>query len=69
MFQLHCSCVHFFFCTFLGEGISASNFASGGLRAARIPIIATCGSGVTACVIAAGLRIAGFDHQISVYGK
>jgi len=45
-----------------GEGISA-----GGLKAARTPIVTTCGSGVSACIIAAALRIAGFDHSISVY--
>ena len=45
-----------------GEGISA-----GGLKAARTPIVTTCGSGVSACVLAAGLRIAGFDHSMSVY--
>ena len=48
-------------------GDAGEGFSAGGLTGARTPVVATCGSGVTACVVAAGMRIAGFDHTLAVY--
>ena len=48
-------------------GKAGEGFSAGGLKSARTPIVTTCGSGVSACVLAAGLRIAGFDHTLALY--
>jgi thiosulfate/3-mercaptopyruvate sulfurtransferase len=48
-------------------GKAGEGFSAGGLTSARRPIVTTCGSGVTACILAAGLRIAGFDHTLALY--
>ena len=51
--------------TFLPADILASRFTHAGLDL-RKPVVATCGSGVTACVLALGLHLAG-NQTAAVY--
>jgi thiosulfate/3-mercaptopyruvate sulfurtransferase len=51
--------------TFLPADALAERFAASGIDASR-PVITTCGSGVTACVLALGLHLLGRD-DVAVY--
>jgi thiosulfate/3-mercaptopyruvate sulfurtransferase len=51
--------------TLLGEEEIAARFAGAGIAADR-PVVAMCGSGVTACVLALGLHLAG-RRDVAVY--
>jgi thiosulfate/3-mercaptopyruvate sulfurtransferase len=51
--------------TFLAADALAERFAASGIDAAR-PVVTTCGSGVTACVLALGLHLLGRD-DVAVY--
>jgi thiosulfate/3-mercaptopyruvate sulfurtransferase len=50
---------------FLGADALATKFRDAGVDMSR-PVITTCGSGVTACVVALGLHLLGHD-RVSVY--
>jgi thiosulfate/3-mercaptopyruvate sulfurtransferase len=51
--------------TFLPAAALAERFAGAGLEPSR-PVVTTCGSGVTACVLALGLHLLGRD-DVAVY--
>ncbi len=51
--------------TFLPSAALAERFAGAGLEPSR-PVVTTCGSGVTACVLALGLHLLGRD-DVAVY--
>ncbi len=51
--------------TFLAADALAERFAASGIDASR-PVVTTCGSGVTACVLALGLHLIGRD-DVAVY--
>ncbi len=51
--------------TFLPADALAERFAGAGLEPSR-PVVTTCGSGVTACVLALGLHLLGRD-DVAVY--
>ena len=51
--------------TFLAADALAAKFADAGIDLSR-PVVTTCGSGVTACVLALGLHLLGHD-RVGVY--
>ncbi len=51
--------------TFLPADTLAERFAASGIDASR-PVVTTCGSGVTACVLALGLHLIGRD-DVAIY--
>ncbi len=51
--------------TFLPADTLAERFAASGIDASR-PVVTTCGSGVTACVLALGLHLVGRD-DVAIY--
>lgn len=51
--------------TFLPSDVLAERFAAAGIEPSR-PVVTTCGSGVTACVLALGLHLLG-RNDVAVY--